>query len=1106
MRRLTPIVMLVLAVLSVTALLVGVVTYATVALTDIERGLPRRTELLAREMAKLDREYLDLERTVALAAATGAPAHLTDAALKADFLHARIGTVRGIAKEMTPVLNQAALATVEDRLEALEDILAPMVAQAALTGSPLDGAARAALDAAHGDLLAGPRPTRQAAHGAAARAAGAISAQGENLARFRTMAQGVLAFGGLSFLLALLLFIRARLTAAELRRSRERYRELFEGNAAVMLLVDPAEGRVVEGNQAAQDFYGWTQEDLRGKPIGEINATPGAALARAVEDARTGRRRRFDFRHRRVDGMIVDVEVLSGPVRIDGRDLLLSIIHDVSARRAAEGALAESQARHRMVIDATTQGFWYVAPASAETIDVNDSLCAMLGYPRDEMLGRPLFDFVEPEDEAFLRERVATAPHTRHRTYEVRLRRADGGTILTRFNATSLYEDGSGALRGSFAFIEDITVHRAIERRLEESETMLRSMTANVPGVIYQWIEGPGDARGFRYVSPRSKEILGIHHKDLEEDWTRFVIHPEDVPRWERSVLEAVAFGSDWTFEGRMIRPDGRLLWWRGIARPTESADGGALFNGIILDITRQKALEEQLEENRRLLNLALEAGRIGVWDLDLETDKVWFSEGWKRQLGYLPDEFENTMDAWRGVIDPEDAEAALQAVKDYVSGQIPQFDLVQRFRHKNGSIVHIRTRAKAVFNAEGRAVRLIGAHVDLTKEILTQEMLERQTLHNQLILDSTAEGLYGVDPNGRVTFVNRACRRLLGFDEQQLIGADAHATTHHSRADGAPYPLGDCPVVQSMQDRCRHELVEEVLWRADGSPLPVELSAAPMIHEGELVGAIVSFRDVSDRLLWRKELQRSNEELEQFAYAASHDLQEPLRGVTSYLSLLKRRHGPAMDAGALHYVEEALGGALRMTGMIRDLLTYSRVSTRGETLRPVDADASARAALDNLSIAIAEASAEVTVDGPLPWVMADAAQLTSLFQNLIGNAVKYRAADRRPVIRLGAEAHAADTARWTFFIADNGIGMDPAYTERIFQPFQRLHTHDTYGGTGIGLAVCRKVVERHGGGLTVETAPDEGSTFRFDLAAAEPPPAADTAPQGQPDPEPAGV
>lgn len=237
----------------------------------------------------------------------------------------------------------------------------------------------------------------------------------------------------------------------------------------------------------------------------------------------------------------MDVEVLSAPVHLDGSDLLLSIIHDVSARRAAEGALAETQARHRMVIDATTQGFLYVEPDTAKAIDVNDSLCAMLGYDRDDIIGRPILDFVAPEDESVLRERIALAPYTRHRTYEIRLQRVDGRKVLTRLNATSLYDEKTGALRGSFAFVEDITEQRAIEQRLEQSETMLRSMTANVPGVIYQWIEGPGDRRGFTYVSPRSEETLGIRHDLLEKDWTRFRVHPDDVARWETSMREAAA-------------------------------------------------------------------------------------------------------------------------------------------------------------------------------------------------------------------------------------------------------------------------------------------------------------------------------------------------------------------------------------------------------------------------------------------------------------------------------------------------------------------------------------------------------------------------------------
>ena len=251
----------------------------------------------------------------------------------------------------------------------------------------------------------------------------------------------------------------------------------------------------------------------------------------------------------------------------------------------------------------------------------------------------------------------------------------------------------------------------------------------------------------------------------------------------------------------------------------------------------------------------------------------------------------------------------------------------------------------------------------------------------------------------------------------------------------------------------------------------------------GAVSGAIVSFRDTTERQRYKTELERSNAELEQFAYAASHDLQEPLRGVTSYLSLLKRRHGPALPEGAAAYLDQAMDSALRMGSMIRDLLTYSRVSPRGQQMPPPEGGDWARAGLANLRIGVAEADAVVTVADDLPRVLADDGQLTSLFQNLIGNAVKYRAPDRRPQVSVTAEA--LPGGRWRFAVADNGIGVDPAYFDRIFLPFQRLHGHDQYEGTGIGLAVCRKVVERHGGTLAVQSVPGEGSVFTFDLAQA---------------------
>jgi signal transduction histidine kinase len=223
-------------------------------------------------------------------------------------------------------------------------------------------------------------------------------------------------------------------------------------------------------------------------------------------------------------------------------------------------------------------------------------------------------------------------------------------------------------------------------------------------------------------------------------------------------------------------------------------------------------------------------------------------------------------------------------------------------------------------------------------------------------------------------------------------------------------------------------------------------------------------------------ELARSNADLQQFAYVASHDLQEPLRSISSFSQLLARRYQGELDSDADDFIAFIVGGATRMQTLINDLLTFSRIGTRGNPFAPVDCENILQTAKENLTVAIAESGAVITHDR-LPALVADQTQLTQLFQNLFGNAIKFHRPEEAPRIHVSSKRQ---DGAWRLSVRDNGIGIDPQYFDRIFIIFQRLHGREKYAGTGMGLAICKRIVERHGGRIWVESEPGKGSTFHF--------------------------
>lgn len=332
----------------------------------------------------------------------------------------------------------------------------------------------------------------------------------------------------------------------------------------------------------------------------------------------------------------------------------------------------------------------------------------------------------------------------------------------------------------------------------------------------------------------------------------------------------------------------------------------------------------------------------------------------------------------------------------------------------------------------------------------------------------------------GRVEMANPAFARERGYRAEEVVGmAIAELYAPEDRADVAGHVA--CTLAEG------HQLFESRHLRKDGSVFPVLVDITAVKDEaGRVLYCVLNVQDITERKRAETELttrtqalEASNAELEQFAYVASHDLREPLRMVSSYVELLERRYGNALDADAHDFIHFAQDGALRMGKLIEDLLQFSRVGRLSDPPTCLPAADLVERAVGALGVAIRDAGAEIRVADSLPEIVCRGNEVVRLFQNLVGNAVKFHAEERKPVIEISCRRRGQF---WQFAVSDNGIGIEPAYFERIFMIFQRLHTRERYEGTGIGLAICKKIVEAHGGSIWVESQCGVGSTFYFTL------------------------
>ncbi|NEZ57123.1 chemotaxis protein CheB [Adonisia turfae] len=527
-----------------------------------------------------------------------------------------------------------------------------------------------------------------------------------------------------------------------------------------------------------------------------------------------------------------------------------------------------------------------------------------------------------------------------------------------------------------------------------------------------------------------------------------------------------------------------------------------------------------ELTASQERYDLAVKGARVGLWDRNLLTNENYISPQYREILGYEDDqdELQNWHTAFESKLHPGDYGRVMEALNNHLQHRVP-YQAEYRMRKKNGDYCWVYARGQAIWDESGNPVRITGSVIDISDRKAAEKELQDSEARYRNLYESTPAILCSINNEDELVSISHHWLQTFGYDHTEVIGRKfTEFLTPESRQYAVDVVMPDflengvCHNIP-YQWICKDGSIRDVLLSATveqgtSGILPRSLavlsdvtehnkSQAELVRYQEHLEELVEGRtteikqanqqlqaEVLERQRAQSELanraqalEQSNADLEQFAYVVSHDLQEPLRAMTVFAQLLEGDYGKHLDATAHDYIGHIVEGGIRMHGLINGILAFSRATHREITFTAVELEQVLTAAIKNLSSAIEESQAVITHD-VLPSLNVDEPQILQLFQNLISNAIKFRGAEP-PRIHMGAEWK---NNQWTFSLQDNGIGIPKEQQERTFGLFQRLHTREEKEGYGIGLAVCKKVVERHQGHIWLESEPGQGSAFYFTL------------------------
>jgi len=527
----------------------------------------------------------------------------------------------------------------------------------------------------------------------------------------------------------------------------------------------------------------------------------------------------------------------------------------------------------------------------------------------------------------------------------------------------------------------------------------------------------------------------------------------------------------------RTARGGGRRVSWT--LRPLDGPSGEIQY--LIVsgqDVTDQREMEQTLLKSEARYREVVENSLGFVFTCSMEGRLTSLNAFTAETLGYRAGALVGRMlmelmDA-EGVAAFQDCLNALESAEEW-QGALP-------LRRSDGVFRRIAVRSRRM-QLPGERPFVLNHGMDVTEQHEAEEALHLATRQRELILEAAGDGIFGMDLDGKVTFINEAGAKALGFAPEELVGRDAHELIHHSHADGTPYSRSTSPILQALRRSEPIRMRDEVFWRRDGSALPVEYSANPIMEEDSVNGMVIAFQDVSER----KRLERMKDE---FISTVSHELKTPLTSLRASLGLIQSGALDKRPEKQRQMIEMAISNSDRLIRLVNDILDFDRGERGRLTLsrHAVESDILLRRAADVAHNAATQARIEFRIEAHAPPVYADEERVLQVLSELVGNAIKFSPQDTS--IRLAAQAVSGTvpgTTEVCFMVEDQGRGIPAGKLDRIFDRFQQGDASDSraLGGTGLGLALCRSIVEQHGGRIWAESEPGKGSRFLFTLPAA---------------------